>query len=62
MNIFKTSEEATKYAIEQFGALQVETQCVNVIKVGPMIARFLKCEIGFAVCEEVRARKEELDV
>lgn len=62
MNIFKTKEEATVYAVEQFGALQVEMQCINVIKVGPTITRFLKCETGFAVCEEVRARKEELDV
>jgi hypothetical protein len=53
MNVFKTEEEATKYAIEQFGALQVEMQCVNVIKVGPMIAKHYGCEVGYAVDEEM---------
>lgn len=53
MNIFKTEQEALDYAVEQYGALQVETQCVNVIKVGPMIARFYGCEVGYAVDEEM---------
>lgn len=61
MNVFKTKEEATKCAIEQFGSLQVEMQCINVIKVGPMIARHLGCDVGFAICEEIRANKEAMD-
>lgn len=53
MNVFQTQEEATQYAIEQFGALQVETECVNVIRIGPLIARYYGCEVGYAVDKEM---------
>lgn len=61
MKVFKTESECTEYAVEQFGKLQVETGCINSIKIGPTIARYLGCEIGFAVCEEIREHEENMN-
>lgn len=49
MKIYETKEEAVKAAVEQFGHLAVQTQTVNVVKIGPMIARHLNCKEGYAI-------------
>lgn len=54
MNIFDTKEEATEYAIQTYGAVQVETDVACVVKVGRTIAKFLGCKEGWAVGKEIR--------
>ena len=49
MVIYKTREEALTAAINNFGVLAVETKTVNIIKIGPMIAKYLKCEEGYTI-------------
>lgn len=52
MKVFKTKEECLQYAIEQYGALQVEMQVIYAAKIGPTVAKHLGCELGWAVsCE-----------
>lgn len=49
IKIYKTREEAIKTAVEEFGHLAVNTQTVSIVKIGPMIARHLNCEEGYAI-------------
>lgn len=52
MKVFKTKEECLAYAIEEYSALQIETGVIYAAKIGPMIAKHLGCETGWAVsCE-----------
>ena len=51
MTVFATKQEATEYAIKQYGALYVEQNIVNVIKIGPMVAKHLGCKVGYYVKE-----------
>lgn len=51
MTVFTTKQEATDYAVKQYGQLYVDQNIVNVIKIGPMIAKHLGCEVGYAVKE-----------
>lgn len=52
MNIFDSKEQAEKYARSTYGDTQVETQTVNAVKVGPMVAKYLGCSCGWAIdCE-----------
>ena len=51
MTVFATKQEATEYAINQYGALYVEQNIVNVIKIGPMVAKHLGCEVGYYIKE-----------
>lgn len=49
MMVYKTREEAVKAAVEEFGHLAVSTQTINVVKIGPMIAKYLQCEEGYSI-------------
>ena len=49
MKIYKTKEDAVKAAVKEFGHLALQTQTVNVVKIGPMVARYLGCEQGYAI-------------
>lgn len=49
IKIFKSREEAIKSAVEEFGHLAVSTQTVNIVKIGPMIAKYLQCEEGYSI-------------
>lgn len=49
IKIYKTREEAIKAAVEEFGHLAIDTQTVNVVKIGPMIAKYIKCEEGYSI-------------
>lgn len=51
--VFQTKEAATAHAKSEYSALQLETQCVNVIKIGPSAARFYSCETGYAVDKDI---------
>jgi len=53
MKVFETKEQATKYAASEYGQTQLDTECVNVIKVGPMMAKFLGCEVGYVIDKEM---------
>lgn len=53
MNVFETKQEAIEYAVAQYGKTQVETETVNVVKVGGMIAKFYGCSEGYAVDKEM---------
>lgn len=49
MKTYPTREEAMKVAVEKYGPLAIETGTVNIIKVGPMIAKHMGCDVGFAI-------------
>lgn len=49
IKVFDTYEEAVNYAIEEFGSLAVEMECVSITKVGPSIAKFLGTNCGWGV-------------
>ena len=51
MTVFATKQEATDYAVNKYGALYVEHGIVNVIKIGPMVAKHLGCEVGYYIKE-----------
>ena len=53
MAVFATKQEATGHAINQYGALYVEQNIVNVIKIGPMVAKHLGCDVGYAIDKEM---------
>ena len=53
MKVFETKQQATEYAINTYGKTQVETETVNVVKVGGMIAKFYGCSEGYAVDKEM---------
>ena len=53
MTVFATKQEATEHAINQYGALYVEQNIVNVIKIGPMVAKHLGCDVGYAIDKEM---------
>jgi hypothetical protein len=53
MTVFTTEQEATEYAVKQYGALYVEQNIVNVIKIGPMVAKHLGCDVGYAIDNEM---------
>lgn len=52
MKVFDTYEEAVNYAIEEFGSLAVEMECVSITKVGPSIAKFLGTNCGLGVADD----------
>lgn len=41
ITIYKTKEDATKAAVQQFGEIQVQEQVVNVLKMNQHIAKLL---------------------
>lgn len=49
MKTYPTREEATKAAVEKYGQLAIDTETVNVVKIGPMIAKHLGCDVGFSI-------------
>lgn len=51
--VFKTKEEATNYAVEKYSKDYVEFNVVNVIKIGPQLAKLYECEEGYAVDKEI---------
>lgn len=52
MKVFDTYEEAVSYAIEEFGSLAVEMECVSITKVGPTIAKYLGTKCGWGVADD----------
>lgn len=51
--VFTTKEEATNYAVNKYTFDYVDLHIVNVIRIGPTIAKFLSCEVGYAIDEEM---------
>lgn len=51
--VFGTKKEAETQAIARFSLCQFETNCVNVIKVGPTIAKMYGVPEGWAIDQEM---------
>lgn len=49
MKIYPTKQQATQAAIKEFGFLAVEMEVVNIVKVGPTIAKIYGAEEGYMV-------------
>lgn len=56
--VFDTKEKAKQHAIRKYGKLELDTQCVNVIKIGPQIAKHLRCNEGYAIDKEIEESEE----
>ena len=55
--VFKTKEEATIYAKREYSELQLETECVNVIKIGTTAAKFYGVDTGYAIDLEINSNE-----
>ena len=49
MKVFETKQEAIEHAINQYGSEYVEHNVVEIIKIGPSIAKLLGCDVGYTI-------------
>lgn len=49
MKTYPTRQEAIKAAVQKYGQLAIDTETVNIVKIGPMIAKYIGCDEGFAI-------------
>lgn len=52
MTVFDSKSEAEAYAKKTYGG-QFETGVVNIVKIGPTLAKFYGCGIGYAIDSEI---------
>lgn len=49
MTIYETQQKAVDAMKVKYSEHMIETECVNVLKIGPTIAKFKGCNVGWAI-------------